>query len=173
MNKFLAIVFAICAMTQVGHAQEAGYQVEELSQNESEYSDAVNFNGDMERPGRGGRDEGRGGGRGGWGPGRPGPGHGPGHGGPGRPGPRPGPPGPRPPSYPPQYPPSYRTEYVSCGAYGYQYNECYINAFRVNNIRIYRQDSRESCIYGRTYGFNQNRIWTSNGCRAVFAIERY
>lgn len=170
MNKYLAVVFAICAMTQVGHAQEVSFQVEELSQSESEYSSTFDFNGEIERPGRG-----RGPGRGGWGPDRPG--RGPGHGGPGRPGPRPGPPGPRPPSYPPQYPPqyppSYRTEYVQCGSYGYQYNECYINSFRVNSIRIYRQDSREACIYGRTYGFNQNRIWTTNACRAVFAIERY
>jgi hypothetical protein len=62
---------------------------------------------------------------------------------------------------------------VMCGSYGYQYNECYVNSYRVNNIRLHRIDSREACIYGRTYGFNQNRIWTSNGCRAVFAVERY
>lgn len=197
MYKFLVAVLAICAMTQVGHAQEAAYQVEEFNQADSQYS-VSNFNGEMDRPGRGGRDEGRGPGPwrpgpgrpgegrpgDGWGPGRPGPGHGgPGHGGPGYPpgpGPRPGPPGPpgpRPPSYPPQYPPqyppSYRVDYVACGAYGYQYNECYINSFRVSNIRLYRQDSREPCIYGRTFGFDQNRIWTSNACRAVFAIERY
>lgn len=169
MNKFLTVIFAICAMTQVGHAQEASFQVEELNQNE--YSSTMDFNGDMDRPGHGGRGDDRGGrgpGRGGWGrdddrgrgPGRPGPGHGP-----GRPGPGPG--------RPPQYPPSYRVEYFMCGSYGYQYNECYINSFRVNSIRIYRQDSREACIYGRTYGFSQNRIWTTNACRAVFAIERY
>lgn len=168
MNKFLTVIFAICAMTQVGHAQEASFQVEELNQNE--YSSTMDFNGDMDRPGHGGRGDDRGGrgpgrGRGpghggGWGPGRPGPGHGP-----GRPGPGPG--------RPPQYPPSYRVEYFQCGSYGYQYNECYINSFRVNSIRIYRQDSREACIYGRTYGFSQNRIWTTNACRAVFAIERY
>ena len=179
MNKFLVTFFAVCAMTQVGHAQEASFQSEELNLEDAAYSETLSenmaFNGDMDRPGRGGRgddrrgddrrgDDRRGGGRDdhrgpdrgrpGHGPGRPGPGHG----GPGYPGPR---------------PPQYRVEYVACGAYGYQYNECFVNAFRVNSIRLYRQDSREACIYGRSFGFNQNRIWTSNGCRAVFAVERY
>lgn len=169
MNKFLTVLFAVCAMAQVSHAQEANRQFDDRGRQDSS---------DFDRPGhggRGGRDDGRGGwdrgpGRGpGHGPGRDdgwgrGPGHGPGRPGPGRPGP-----GPR----PPHYPPSYRTEYFKCGNYGFQFNECYINSFRMQNIRLYRQDSREACIYGRTYGFNQNRIWTSNACRAVFEITYY
>lgn len=161
MKKLLTALVVLCSMAQASYADSS----------------------DFERPGRGGRGDDRGGwdrggrdDRGGRGPGRgrdddrgpgrggPGWGHGPGRPGPGRPGP-----GPR----PPHYPPSYRTEYFKCGNYGYQFNECYINSFRMQNIRLYRQDSREACIYGRTYGFNQNRIWTSNACRAVFEITYY
>lgn len=168
MSKFLLVFLAVAAMTQVTHAQEFSYEQDELSQNSEVEIMSMN----ERRPGHGG----------GWGPGRPGPGR-PGHGRPDpypnpgpRPGPRPGPPGPRPPSQPyPPYPPPpvYRTEYVQCGAWDYRYNECYVNPYRIQSVRLYQQNSYDACIYGRTWGFNYDRLWTSGGCRGTFIVERY
>ena len=120
------------------------------------------------------------------GPGRPDHG-GPGHGGPGWGGPRPRPEPPRPrpepprprpqpprpgPGYPP--PPVYHTEYIRCESYrNYGVDECYINPYRVQTIRLYNQYSYEPCIQGRTYGWNRDRIWVADGCRATFEIVRY
>lgn len=98
----------------------------------------------------------------------------------GRPDPYPGPgpvrPDPRPeprpnPGYPP--PPNYRLEYLSCNSYNYRYTECYFNPYRVAEIRIYNQYSYEPCIWGRTAGVYNDRIWVDRGCSATFEIVRY
>jgi hypothetical protein len=39
-------------------------------------------------------------------------------------------------------------------------------------VRIARQISRNDCIEGRTWGFNNNGIWVDNGCRAEFTLGR-
>lgn len=170
MYKFFLVLLAVGAMSQVSQAQEINFEQDVNFESEEMMSSMSHLGEELEwrgggRPGRGG----------GWGPGpgRPGPGRPGPHPGPGRPGPRPGPPGPRPPSYPPQPPPHYRTEYVTCGAWDYRYNECYVSPYRIQSVRLYTQHSYDACIYGRTFGFNYDRIWTSGGCRATFAIDRY
>lgn len=112
---------------------------------------------------------------------RPGPRPAPYPGNPGRPEPYPGPrPGPRPhpgPGYPPPPPPppgpGYHYEYVSCSAYGYRYTECYLNPYGLQQIRFYRQDSYEACIWGQTVGAYNDRVWVDRGCAATFEVIRY
>jgi|GEM_PF-1541781 Mu-like prophage protein len=175
MKSFLFAAIVALGLTPVAHA---------------DLNDNIHQGEEVERPGwgnGGGRGPGRGPDHGGpgRGPGRPGPGR-PDHGGPGwggpRPGPRPQPPRPAPPrpqpprphpgpGYPP---PAYNTEFVRCESYGYYgVQECYINPYRVRQIRLYNQYSYDPCIQGRTYGWRQDRVWVSNGCRATFEIVRY
>ncbi|MBV2168673.1 MAG: DUF3011 domain-containing protein [Bdellovibrio sp.] len=100
----------------------------------------------------------------------------PGNPNPGRPDPYPGNPGPRPrpnPGYPPPPPPAYRYEYLSCSSYNYRYNECYFSPYGVAEVRIYSQHSYEACIWGRTAGVYNDRIWVDRGCSATFEIIRY
>lgn len=98
--------------------------------------------------------------------------------GPVRPDPRPNPrpnPGPGYPPhnpYPPPPPPQYYYEYVTCQSYGYRYNECFFNSYRLVQIRIYQQHSYEACIWGQTAGVNYDRIWVNRGCSATFEIVR-
>jgi hypothetical protein len=51
--------------------------------------------------------------------------------------------------------------------------QCWINPNGVRDVRLYQQSSYEPCIYGRTYGWNYDRIWVDRGCRATFEIIRY
>lgn len=86
--------------------------------------------------------------------------------------PDPYPPRPRPnPGYPP--PPNYVYEHVTCTSYDYRYNECYFNNYQVVEIRIWSQHSYDACIWGRTAGVYNNRIWVDRGCSATFEVVRY
>lgn len=38
-----------------------------------------------------------------------------------------------------------------------------------NEVRIVRNLSDTRCVLGRNWGYDSNRIWVDNGCRAVFA----
>ncbi|AHI05040.1 hypothetical protein BDW_02660 [Bdellovibrio bacteriovorus W] len=108
------------------------------------------------------------------GPGRPGPYPGPGNPPRPNPGPRPTPrptpvPAPRPnPGYPP--PPNYRVQHVTCTSYNYRYNECYFSVYGVTNIRIVRQNSYDACVWGRSAGAYNNKVWVDRGCSATFEI---
>ncbi|MEN0059787.1 MAG: DUF3011 domain-containing protein [Bdellovibrio sp.] len=85
--------------------------------------------------------------------------------------PRPAPPRPVPPPRP--QPPVYQSEYVRCDSYNYNYNECYFNSYRVYDVRIYRQHSYETCVWGRNAGNYGDRVWVDRGCSATFEIIRY
>ena len=37
-------------------------------------------------------------------------------------------------------------------------------------VEIRRQISKASCVYGKTWGYNANGVWVSNGCRAEFTL---
>ncbi|MBN9502378.1 MAG: DUF3011 domain-containing protein [Armatimonadetes bacterium] len=39
-------------------------------------------------------------------------------------------------------------------------------------VRIVKRLSDAPCIYGRSWGFDRNRIWVDDGCRAVFEVGR-
>jgi hypothetical protein len=103
-------------------------------------------------------------------PGHGGPGHGhPGHGHPGHGGPGHGYP---PPHYPghPGYPgnPPPAQIIINCNSPGYQFARCFVRG-RIFNAQIVRQYSSAACVLGRTWGFDANSIWVSNGCMGDFA----
>lgn len=160
MKRFF-LAFSAAAMTMLAvstHAQAQdtafdGAAIDELT------FDAVdelgNFDLDatleMARPGRPGHGPG-------WGPG---PGYGPGWG----PGPGHGP-------LPPPPPPSQSYETLNCSSNDYRYAECYFNPRGVQGVSLSRQLSRSQCVYGRTYGIYNDRVWVQDGCRAEFVIQR-
>ena len=37
-------------------------------------------------------------------------------------------------------------------------------------VRLIRQESRSSCVEGRTWGYDRRGIWVSRGCRAQFEV---
>jgi len=38
------------------------------------------------------------------------------------------------------------------------------------HVEVFKQLSSSSCIQGRSWGTENNRVWVSNGCRAEFAV---
>jgi hypothetical protein len=46
----------------------------------------------------------------------------------------------------------------------------YCNIPQRGHVEIYKQQSSSSCVYGRSWGSERNRIWVSHGCRADFAV---
>jgi hypothetical protein len=43
-----------------------------------------------------------------------------------------------------------------------------INVRTGNDVRIVRRLSSAGCVIGRSWGFDANKIWVNNGCRAIF-----
>jgi hypothetical protein len=60
---------------------------------------------------------------------------------------------------------------IRCESHGSRYQQCR-KPFNAEVI-ISRQLSKQSCIYGRTWGQDNNLIWVDNGCRAEFQIRGY
>ncbi|MBN2241352.1 MAG: DUF3011 domain-containing protein [Acidobacteria bacterium] len=60
-------------------------------------------------------------------------------------------------------------EEVTCESRGNRRQECTINAS--GSVRIMRQLSDAPCVEGRTWGYTQNSLWVSDGCRGVFAFD--
>lgn len=46
----------------------------------------------------------------------------------------------------------------------------YCNVPTRGHIEVFKQLSSSSCIHGRSWGTENNRVWVSNGCRADFAV---
>jgi Protein of unknown function (DUF3011)/Peptidase inhibitor family I36 len=42
---------------------------------------------------------------------------------------------------------------------------------RVNSVRLVNQNGRERCEWGRTFGVDNGRLWTSHGCAGTFEIR--
>ena len=38
------------------------------------------------------------------------------------------------------------------------------------HVEVYKQQSSDPCIHGRSWGTEGNRMWVNNGCRADFAV---
>ena len=41
---------------------------------------------------------------------------------------------------------------------------------KVLSMRLYKNKSRSSCVYKRSYGFYGKKVWVRHGCRGVFKI---
>jgi hypothetical protein len=57
---------------------------------------------------------------------------------------------------------------INCESNGNRYQYC--NANTSGYVRIVNQMSRNACIQGRTWGYDWNGVWVSNGCRARFEV---
>ena len=69
--------------------------------------------------------------------------------------------------------PGYGAEYITCESRDQRYTTCGYDNFRVHSVQITRVLSKASCVYGRTWGYDWNRVWVDRGCRADFRINRY
>ena len=66
--------------------------------------------------------------------------------------------------------PVYPGAQVACESRNYQQEFCPSDQ-RVARARLIEQRSQAPCIQGRTWGFQSDGIWVSQGCSAVFALE--
>ncbi|MGE3729429.1 MAG: DUF3011 domain-containing protein [Lysobacterales bacterium] len=59
---------------------------------------------------------------------------------------------------------------IRCESPGDRYSEC--RADTQAGVRLIRELSRNRCVEGRSFGYNQRGIWVSGGCAAEFQIGR-
>lgn len=57
---------------------------------------------------------------------------------------------------------------VKCESRGNEYQFC--NVRTRGDVRLRRQLSKDPCVAGRTWGFENNGIWVTSGCRAEFEV---
>ncbi|MEO8485061.1 MAG: DUF3011 domain-containing protein [Betaproteobacteria bacterium] len=61
---------------------------------------------------------------------------------------------------------------VSCQSRNFQHQFC-PTAGEVVQATLARQESKASCIQGRTWGWNNSGVWVSNGCSGRFRVETF
>lgn len=61
---------------------------------------------------------------------------------------------------------------VQCESQDQRNHFCAVDLGGGGRARIDQQLSQSPCIEGRTWGWNRAGVWVSEGCRAVFEIER-
>lgn len=59
---------------------------------------------------------------------------------------------------------------ISCESNDNRRNLCQVDTR--GGVRLVRQRSDSPCVQGRTWGYNRNAIWVTNGCRADFEVGR-
>lgn len=59
---------------------------------------------------------------------------------------------------------------IRCESRNGQYASCSVDTY--DGVELTRQLSREGCWEGDTWGYDRNRIWVTNGCRAEFRVGR-
>jgi hypothetical protein len=59
---------------------------------------------------------------------------------------------------------------VSCASGDRRPNRCFLADGLIRDVRLVRQLSRAACVEGRTFGFDRNSIWVTNGCRGEFLV---
>lgn len=63
-------------------------------------------------------------------------------------------------------------QHVLCESHDYQYARCYAGG-HIGNARVYDKHSNAACIYGRSWGIQNDYLWVDDGCRATFEVELY
>ncbi len=61
---------------------------------------------------------------------------------------------------------------VRCESDNYDYHMCSVDTGRGSRVFIEDQISRTQCSEGRNWGWNRAGIWVSDGCAAIFVVER-
>lgn len=78
--------------------------------------------------------------------------------------------------YPNPYPPSPYPPYpghtfsLTCESWNHAYANCPVGGY-IQSVQLQQQRSRESCIYGSSWGYTGNSVWVSRGCRATFLVS--
>lgn len=62
--------------------------------------------------------------------------------------------------------PAFADGQLECTSTHYQYQYCRANTG--NSVRLAHQQSKSSCDYGRSWGYDGRGIWVDNGCGAIF-----
>ncbi len=57
---------------------------------------------------------------------------------------------------------------IRCESKDGQYRSCAVNT--AGGVTLSRQLSSQGCWQGDTWGYDRNRIWVTNGCRAEFRV---
>jgi hypothetical protein len=60
---------------------------------------------------------------------------------------------------------------ITCESRNFQRNYCSTGE-RISNVRLVYQQSKASCIQGRTWGYDDRGIWVTEGCSAEFDFRR-
>lgn len=61
---------------------------------------------------------------------------------------------------------------IRCQSRNFQYQHCPSNG-EVIDATLVRQESQAACIRGRTWGWNSNGVWVSNGCSGRFRVQTF
>lgn len=59
--------------------------------------------------------------------------------------------------------------FVQCESVNNRGQACYVRTR--GQVELVQRLSSRPCVEGRTWGYDNNRIWVSNGCRALFAVR--
>lgn len=59
---------------------------------------------------------------------------------------------------------------IACASRNFERQFCASDR-RIAHARLVEQRSRAACVQGRTWGYERDRIWVSQGCNGLFAIE--
>lgn len=57
---------------------------------------------------------------------------------------------------------------ITCES-GRRPNRCFVDG-AIRDVRLMRQLSRAACVEGRTFGFDRDSIWVTDGCRGEFLV---
>ena len=68
-------------------------------------------------------------------------------------------------------PPSQAAQTVRCESANGRYQTCAVDTR--GGVRLTRQLSSQGCWQNDTWGYDRNRIWVTNGCRAEFQVGDY
>lgn len=61
---------------------------------------------------------------------------------------------------------AFASSMLECSSSGYHYQYCRADTY--NAVRLAHQQSKTSCEYGRSWGYDGRGIWVDNGCSAIF-----
>lgn len=67
-------------------------------------------------------------------------------------------------------PPPGRGRQIACASRNFEQQYCPTER-RIVRARLIEQRSRAACTQGRSWGFDRNGIWVSEGCNGLFAVE--
>lgn len=61
---------------------------------------------------------------------------------------------------------------LRCESRDFQYQHCSTGA-SIRDARLVRQESRASCVQGRTWGWDRRGVWVTQGCAGIFAVSDF